>query len=400
MNRKTNLFYTSGNDSSFLTFSNYAEHMTGVYLSTEHKLFPSRFLCLYSEKLDSNFEEEKKNLIKNYLVGYYENKLAFLRDKLISEGKDPDSKMLYFNYLIEAIKKFDSSAISNNGKPSIHIAEITEQDYNGTFADIICTIDSTEVKRGNIVPNIYKDKYEIVDYTGSENYLYGWYNTTEEGVEEPNCPVEYENVKPMFDLDKQYKVDSDLVKLTFDNNEDIHDIKFNIIIPLYDCVNVNYETNTTIIIENEPIDLINQDDYVKLVPYGIWTTQYPIELKRDPETKFGQAWSLVIGTQFKPFPNSNYLVSDDYDSETSKSFSTFAYILSNQNRLIDTIQHYSYICNSLKDKVTSLEQQINTSISDSKINELEKQISNLRDIILGAGDSGIIKIKNKWEIIG
>jgi hypothetical protein len=340
MNRKTNLFYTSGNDSTFLTFSNYAEHMTGVYLSTEHKLFPSRFLCLYSERLKSNFEEEKKNLIKNYLVGYYENKLAFLRDKLISEGKDPDSKMLYFNYLIEAIKKFDSSAISNNGKPSIHIAEITEQDYNGTFADIICTIDSTEVKKGNIVPNIYKDKYEIIEYTGSEKYLYGWYNTTEEGVEESNCPAEYENVEPIFDLDKQYKVDSDLVKLTFDNNEDTHDIKFNIIIPLYDCVNVNYETNTTIIIENEPIDLINQDDYVKLVPYGIWTTQYPIELKRDPETKFGQAWSLVIGTQFKPFPNSNYLVSDDYVSETSKSFSTFAYILSNQNRLIDTIQQY------------------------------------------------------------
>jgi hypothetical protein len=37
-----------------------------------------------------------------------------------------------------------------------------------------------------------------------------------------------------------------------------------------------------------------------------------------------------------------------------------------------------------------LEQQINTSISDSKINELEKQISNLREIILGASDSGII----------
>ena len=124
MNRKTNLFYTSGNDSSFLTFSNYTEHMTGVYLSTEHKLFPSRFLCLYSERLNSNFEVEKEILIKNYLVGYYENKLAFLRDNLISKGEDPDKKMLYFNYLIGALQKYDPTCIEE-----IHIGEISEQDY-------------------------------------------------------------------------------------------------------------------------------------------------------------------------------------------------------------------------------------------------------------------------------
>lgn len=415
MNRKTNLFYTSGNDSSFLTFSNYTEHMTGVYLSTEHKLFPSRFLCLYSERLNSNFEVEKKNLIKNYLVGYYENKLAFLRDKLIAEGKDPDMNMLYFNYLITALFNYDSSMLyDENGKPSIHIGEISEQDYNGTFADIICTIDSNEIKKGNIVLNNGKDNFSIYEYDKSGNYLYSWYNTTNEGTEEPICPGEYNDVKPLFDKltdngvelsneetdTKQYFIDSEWLSIKMDEDIKKLDIKFNIIIPLYDCVNVNYETNTTMIIENEPIDLVFIDDYAKLVPYGLWTTEYPVELKRDPETKFGQSWSLVIGTQFKPFPNSNYLVTDEYVNDTTKSFSSFAYILSNQNQLIDQIKQYSYICSSLREKVIDLEKKVNTEISDTKIKELEKQITDLRDIILNGEDSAIIKLnkKNKWEI--
>ena len=46
MKRKTNLFYTEGVDSKFLTFSNYTEAMTGNYLSTNIRLFPTMFLCV------------------------------------------------------------------------------------------------------------------------------------------------------------------------------------------------------------------------------------------------------------------------------------------------------------------------------------------------------------------
>ena len=73
MKRKTNLFYTDGPDSKFLTFSNYTELLTGNFLSTNTKIYPSRFLCLNIQDLDKN------GFIKDYLIGYYENKLAFLR---------------------------------------------------------------------------------------------------------------------------------------------------------------------------------------------------------------------------------------------------------------------------------------------------------------------------------
>ena len=42
MKRKTNLFYLNGPDSKFITFSNYTEALTGNFLSTDTKLFPSR----------------------------------------------------------------------------------------------------------------------------------------------------------------------------------------------------------------------------------------------------------------------------------------------------------------------------------------------------------------------
>ena len=59
MKRKTNLFYNEGPDSKFLTFSNYTESLTGNFLSTDTKLYPSMFLCLYIPSLtnDANKKE-------------------------------------------------------------------------------------------------------------------------------------------------------------------------------------------------------------------------------------------------------------------------------------------------------------------------------------------------------
>ena len=103
MKRKTNLFYSTGIDSNFLTFSNYTESLTGNILVTNSKMFPSKFICLYiptldekiinqevEENIDNNlilesFEERKADFIKRILVGYYENKLAILRDNLSIE---------------------------------------------------------------------------------------------------------------------------------------------------------------------------------------------------------------------------------------------------------------------------------------------------------------------------
>ena len=81
---------------------------------------------------DDSVYSNKEEFITKYLTGHYENKLAFLRDNI----NIPDTKLLYLNYLLEAILKFDSSTDLSN----VYFSEIVEQNYNGTFTDIICTI--------------------------------------------------------------------------------------------------------------------------------------------------------------------------------------------------------------------------------------------------------------------
>ena len=100
MKRKTNLFYNSGPDSKFLTFSNYTEALTGNFLSTNTKLFPSTFLCLNIPSLN---KENKQAFINNYLIRYYENKLANLRDRV------KEDELFPLSYLIETFMKFDST---------------------------------------------------------------------------------------------------------------------------------------------------------------------------------------------------------------------------------------------------------------------------------------------------
>ena len=141
MKRKTNLFYTEGPDSKFLTFSNYTESLTGNFLSTDTKLYPSMFLCL---NVNIN---NKKNFINNYLTGYYENKLAALRDYFIENDKKPEDYMSPLGYLLDTIKKFDP-----NFKITF-VGDITEQDYNGTYTDTICTISFADVHTSEIVIN-------------------------------------------------------------------------------------------------------------------------------------------------------------------------------------------------------------------------------------------------------
>ena len=162
MKRKTNLFYTTGPDSKFITFSNYTESLTGNFLSTDTKIFPSRFIALYIKGLNKN---TKASLIK-YLADYYESKLAVLRDHFDYNKSDIEKRVPPLNYLLEALlrikeinenevvathsiaanKNNDDNETSNLISDSEvikfkYISDITEQDYNGTFTDTICNID-------------------------------------------------------------------------------------------------------------------------------------------------------------------------------------------------------------------------------------------------------------------
>lgn len=334
MKRKTNLFYNSGPDSKFLTFSNYTEALTGNFLSTNTKLFPSTFLCLNIPSLN---KDNKQAFINNSLIKYYENKLANLRDRVSEDELFP------LSYLVETLMKFDSNTTIS------YIGNITEQDYLGSYTDTICIIDTQYLQSAVITP-IENEEPDIreADYT-----LYGWYDTIDDN-EIYTGPSLYSSFTPVFD--------AELAKYQATPNYDIKynvpettpsNIVFNVVIPLFTFVNVI-----------EGVDINDQDETVLTsnfktnVPLGIWFADDNVNLKVD--RNYGQSWSLAIGSQFKPLPTSPEVRSDVYKDPNTDAFKTFAQVLVRQNELLDTIDKQNFIIYSLTERLAAVEDRLET----------------------------------------
>lgn len=226
MKRKTNLFYTTGPDSKFITFSNYTESLTGNFLSTDTKIFPSRFIALYVKGLN---KDTKAALIK-YLADYYESKLAALRDHFDYNKSDIEKSVPPLNYLLEALLRIKeikpnevvaTHSIANNSYVNFvdnetetsklvsysnvikfkYISDITEQDYNGTFTDTICNIDLRKFAYISSIELTDNFDDNVVQFD-KPNTLYGW---------DSNIPNEYANEKTIpdsiqgIDLDRYMK---------------------------------------------------------------------------------------------------------------------------------------------------------------------------------------------------
>ena len=559
MDRKTNLFYNAlSKDSNFLTFSNYTESLTGNFLSTDTKLFPSTFLCLKIPRLYAannptvdDYSIVKQEFIQNWLIRRYENKLAFLRDYCKKENDLVESKLLPLNYLLEYILEYDPNT------EITYIDNITEQDYNGTYTDTICVINSNRFKHAKInkvadedLEELYADyKYTDKDkqrYPYSNKYLYGWYNITKElyrnsfdmncdghvdevdlelfkenvdkvkaciridhpeyneaSVDEEyeirlsqitemvnhnanarinaeavgpkfkkiettttivngdcncenhdNCKVDengkcccenlttttvinyptYEELEkspdvylsPLFDypkypvredyltdelyneailkydsLDKYYKITSNLESITCEEEQEIVDsnsiqsIDFNVIIPLYDVIDMNSVTNSFIIDEVDEIPLQNDSAnpclYIKDVPMGIWFSgPEPIILKRDMNSKYCPSWSLVIGSQFKPFPYSKEMPDEITSSAKADAFMTFAQILTRQNEMIDKMSALFNSVNDLNSRLSSIESNLASKGTSYNIDNLHKDMIDYQQYI----NNQLTEIKN------
>ena len=367
MKRKTNLFYTTGSDANFLTFSNYPESMTGNFLSVPTKLFPTAFMCIHAPGLN-----DRSNFIK-YLAAYYENKLAFLRDACIAHNYNIEDRLKPLNYLIEAFDKY----FGVNSWSITHIGQITEQDYNGVYSDSICIIDSSEKQKISIIKNSNQLEYRET-FTDSLDYLYGWYfedsnhNIVYDGTEA------YRNVKPVFDISSNvYTYDSNLESIRIvDDSVNKEAIKFNIIIPLYDIVNTDYDKE--IISLGSEIDLNTNNLYTHFVPYGIWFSgDKPVELERYDE-KYKPCWSLTISSQFKPFPYSEQKVSQIDQTARTASFNTFAQLLIKQNEFIDRFNELNKQISNLNNRVVELESTIKNFGTLNNIDKLSKQLSSLQ----------------------
>ena len=376
--RKTNLLYSTyiGEENSFLTFSNYTEAMTGNHLSVNTKMFPSTFLCAYINVTPDNISS-----FINTIVGKYENKLAFLRDTFTKDSNISAEDNIYpLEYLIETIEEFDKDFSIN------YVGQVTEQDYNGTFCDTMCII-STEDNGGKVTANSVNGTKKTVDYNNSSTYLYGWSSYDATNNLYYNGPSIYGNVKPLFD-DKEnryvssYKYD----KLTFIPDTNAKSIEFNCIIPLFDIVNVDPKSNESNITESlesdtESSNILEVDltSSTCNVPMGIWFSQKfkKITLNRDESTGFWPSWSLVLSSQFKPFPKSPHLQSDTQNVSSTDAFGTFAQILVEQARLTDEHTDIAVNVQALSNRISNLESKINNTSTNMSLDALKNKIDEI-----------------------
>lgn len=394
--RKTNLLYSTyiGEENSFLTFSNYTEAMTGNHLSVNTKMFPSTFLCAYINVTPDNIGS-----FINTIVGKYENKLAFLRDTFTKDSNISAEDNIYpLEYLINTLKDFDNEFSIN------YVGQVTEQDYNGTFCDTMCII-STEDNGGKVTLNSVDGTKKTVDYNNSYDYLYGWssYNATNSSYIY-NGPSIYSNVKPLFDDNDNNANNSYMYvssyehdKLIFTPADKAKSIEFNCIIPLFDIVNVDPKSNESNITESsntelsdtessnvEPSKLPNSIE-VDLtsstcnVPMGIWFSQKfkKITLQRDETSGFWPSWSLVLSSQFKPFPKSPHLQSDTQNVSSTDAFGTFAQILVEQARLTDEHTDIAVNVQALSNRISDVESKINNISTNMSLDALQNKIDQI-----------------------
>lgn len=397
--RKTNLLYSTyiGEENSFLTFSNYTEAMTGNHLSVNTKMFPSTFLCAYI-----NVKPDNINSFINTIVGKYENKLAFLRDTFTKDSNISAEDNIYpLEYLINTLKEFDNEFSIN------YVGQVTEQDYNGTFCDTMCII-STEDNGGKAIPNPVNGVKKTVDYNNSYDYLYGWssYDASTNSYIY-NGPSIYSNVKPLFDKlsDNDNNENNSYIyvssyehdKLIFTPDTKAKSIEFNCIIPLFDIVNVDHKSNESNITEpsnTEPLDTEQSDKEpskqlnsleVDLtsstcnVPMGIWFSQgfNKITLQRDETSGFWPSWSLVLSSQFKPFPKSPHLQSDTQNISSTDAFGTFAQILVEQARLTDEHTDIAVNVQALSNRISNVESKINNISTNMSLDALQNKIDQI-----------------------
>ena len=391
--RKTNLLYSTyiGEENSFLTFSNYTEAMTGNHLSVNTKMFPSTFLCAYI-----NVSEENIGSFINTIVGKYENKLAFLRDTFTKDSNISAEDNIYpLEYLINTLKDFDNEFSIN------YVGQVTEQDYNGTFCDTMCII-STEDNGGNTTLSNATVAKKTVDYNNNSTYLYGWssYDATSSSYIY-NGPSIYKDVKPLFDNDENnsymYVSSYEHDKLIFKPDAKAKSIEFNCIIPLFDIVNVDHKSNESNITESSDTELPDTESpdveqskpsntlEVDLtsstcnVPMGIWFSQKfkKITLQRDETSGFWPSWSLVLSSQFKPFPKSPHLQSDTQNISSTDAFGTFAQILVEQARLADEHTDIAVNAQALSNRISNVESKINNISTNMSLDALQNKIDQI-----------------------
>lgn len=379
--RKTNLFNiykknSTGKDvlsiPQFVTFSNYAESMTGNHLGIDNKLFPSSFICLDIPSL--NTDSSSKKFYSYCLISQYENKMAFLRDYVTdaeTKNMTPDN-LKPLDYLLHYINDFDKDA------KITHIGDIVEQNYNGIYSDMLLTVTVPEDEYTYNL-SYSNEKSKLIDYyPADDSYLYGWCNVTK--INDStfsyvyNGPKAFENVHALCDKPLKYNMTSyysyiSPAKLTTKPGKSAEPLKFNVVIPLYNIINVDpisSKSNDGISSEtNNTVMNLSYCDAAHYVPYGLWWCGFGnyVTLNRNNNNTYNivqPSWSLVLSSQFSAFPYSSTYSTNAISNVSYNTISSgynviyhnmFAGVLAEQSNLIDLLykqnQEISYIRNEL-----------------------------------------------------
>ena len=165
---------------------------------------------------------------------------------------------------------------------------------------------------------------------------------------------------------------------------------------------MNYKVNNTILEDeylNDSIDgkkciILNSNvietDNLKArkdIPLGIWmyadeNTDTFIELKRDNELNVYPSWSLLIGSQFKPFPYSlKYQKENDINKSALHAYPTFAETLSKINDVLDNFNKMNINISKLDERITAIERQLKQIGTSSNITQLESKMLSLNSYI-------------------
>jgi hypothetical protein len=430
MLRRTNIFNISSTldtfpENAFLNLSNWSEDITGYYLNAATSCYPSSFLALNID-LTTNFI----NLINK--LKDVESKNTYLRDyrQVLTSVKDFDKYLSEGADLIYWLLK-NRAVVDKTATPIIR-GNIGEQDYNGTFTDIICTIDANnygytvndidytnlynttsmiELPTGGINDKTLLKEFPTGSVLEPTSVLHGWQvdgSTGKPWEYAVNYDGEITNTLSTGGtvVNKLYynKLNSDRVSFTaIDAKEST--LTFNVIIPFYKVGTSTVKNDTT---DLSSIIFNNVSD-VKEIPLGIWITKTPIVLKRKESTFYGYnpSWSLSIATQIKPFPSSDLLQVETTDaadviitqqnfSELFKKISELTKIsLNNQKQIIKLNKDLSIIntqlqqfgggtvttdwalINELKTKINDL----NTELATQKLAIIELQAATKKQLI-------------------
>ena len=97
---------------------------------------------------------------------------------------------------------------------------------------------------------------------------------------------EYSYVTPILDGNNIVNLESKFTRIEFEEAQKGSTIKFNLLIPLYDIVNISTKEYRDID-STGVIDLnIQENDVVKNVPYGVWIADNPVEIINDININF------------------------------------------------------------------------------------------------------------------